>query len=44
MPRDDRNLLEVLKFELSFLEAGGYGKSPRAPWCAMLFLKIRLPA
>jgi hypothetical protein len=36
MPRDDRNLLEVLKFELSFLEGGGYGRSPREPWRAML--------
>lgn len=32
MPRDDRDLLEVLKFELDFLEKGGYGRSPRAPW------------
>lgn len=32
MPRDDRNLLEVLKFELQFLEKGGYGRSPRTPW------------
>ena len=32
MPNDDRNLLEVLKFELNFLEKGGYGRSPREPW------------
>jgi len=39
MPRDDRNLLEVLKFELSFLEDGGYGRSPREPWRAKLALE-----
>lgn len=32
MPKDGRDLLEVLKFELEFLEKGGYGRSPRAPW------------
>ncbi len=32
MSRDDRSPLEVLKFELNFLEQGGYGRSPRAPW------------
>src|SRR2546426_6065234 len=32
MPKDDRDLLEVLKFELQFLERGGYGRSPRTPW------------
>jgi hypothetical protein len=32
MPRDDRNLLDVLKFELEFLEQGGYGRSPRESW------------
>jgi hypothetical protein len=31
---DDRNLLEVLKFELNFLEQGGYGRSVRTPWKA----------
>ena len=34
MPRDDRNLLEVLKFELEFLEQGGYGRLPREAWRA----------
>lgn len=29
MPKDDRNLLDVLKFELEFLEQGGYGGLPR---------------
>jgi hypothetical protein len=32
MERDDRDILEVLKFELKFLEDGGYGRSPRTPW------------
>ncbi len=32
MQRDDRNPLEVLKFELNFLEQGGYGRSPHTPW------------
>lgn len=31
MQRDDRDLLDVLKFELKFLQDGGYGKSPRTP-------------
>lgn len=32
MAQDDRDLLEVLKFELRFLEHGGYGRSVRTPW------------
>src|ERR1700676_1955093 len=32
MQKDERGLLEVLKFELEFLEQGGYGRSPRTPW------------
>jgi hypothetical protein len=32
MPRDARNLLDVLKFELEFLEQGGYGRLPREAW------------
>jgi hypothetical protein len=32
MPKDDRDILEVLKFELEFLEQGGYGRSVRTPW------------
>jgi hypothetical protein len=32
MRRDERDLSDVLKFELEFLEKGGYGLSPRAPW------------
>ena len=34
MAIDDRDLLDVLKFELNFLEKGGYGSSPREPWRA----------
>jgi len=34
MTKDDRDLLDVLRFELSFLEDGGYGRSPHAPWRA----------
>jgi hypothetical protein len=32
MQKDERDLLEVLKFELEFLEQGGYGRAPRTPW------------
>ncbi len=32
MPKDDRDVLEVLKFELDFIEKGGYGRSVRTPW------------
>jgi hypothetical protein len=32
MHRDERDLLEVLKAELSFVEKGGYGRSPRERW------------
>ena len=31
---DERDVLEVLKFELNFLEQGGYGRSVRAPQTA----------
>ena len=34
MSQDGRDVLEVLKFELSFLQDGGYGRSPHAPWRA----------
>ena len=34
MAKDDRDILDILKFELSFLEDGGYGRSPNAPWRA----------
>jgi hypothetical protein len=32
MSTDNRDILEVLKFELNFLEQGGYGRSVRTPW------------
>src|ERR1700676_4766127 len=32
MAQDERELLDVLKFELKFLEDGGYGRSPHTPW------------
>jgi hypothetical protein len=32
MERDDRDVLEILKSELDFIEKGGYGRSVRTPW------------
>ncbi|HEV2494925.1 MAG TPA: response regulator [Terriglobia bacterium] len=32
MAKDDRDVLEVLKAELDFVEKGGYGRSVRTPW------------
>lgn len=32
MTKDDRDILELLKSELSFIEEGGYGRSVRTPW------------
>ena len=32
MEHSDREVLEILRFELQFLEDGGYGRSPRAAW------------
>jgi hypothetical protein len=32
MAKDDRDILEVLKDELDFIEKGGYGRSVRTPW------------
>jgi hypothetical protein len=32
MAKDDRDLIEVLKFELKFLESGGYERSVRTAW------------
>lgn len=32
MSDDKRDILEVLRFELNFLEQGGYGRSVRTPW------------
>lgn len=32
MAKDGRDLLELLKEELDFVEMGGYGRSVRTPW------------
>jgi hypothetical protein len=32
MTTDERDLLELLKEELAFIESGGYGRSVRTPW------------
>jgi hypothetical protein len=32
MAKDDRDILDVLKTELEFIEKGGYGRSVRTPW------------
>ena len=32
MPQDDRDVLQVLKSELNFVQKGGYGRSPRDPF------------
>jgi hypothetical protein len=32
MSHDDRDILELLKDELDFIEKGGYGRSVRTPW------------
>ena len=34
MAHDNRDILDILRFELSFLLDGGYGRSPRTPWRA----------
>lgn len=34
MAQDNRDILDLLRFELSFLQDGGYGRSPHAPWRA----------
>ncbi len=39
MPKDERDVLEVLKFELNFLEKGEYGRSPREPWRPQLIFE-----
>ena len=39
MQTDVRDLLEVLKFELKFLEDGGYGRSPSARWRPQLIFE-----
>lgn len=32
MVKDDRDVLDLLKEELDFIEKGGYGRSVRTPW------------
>ncbi len=32
MCKDERDILDVLKFELDFVENGGYRRSVRTPW------------
>jgi hypothetical protein len=32
MAKDERDILDVFKGELSFIEQGGYGRSVRTPW------------
>jgi len=32
MAKDDRDVLNLLKEELAFIEQGGYGRSVRTPW------------
>jgi len=39
MQKDERDLLKVLKFELKFLEDGGYGRSPSARWRPQLIFE-----
>jgi hypothetical protein len=34
MSHNNRDILEILRFELQFLEGGGYAHSPHAPWRA----------
>jgi hypothetical protein len=42
MSGDKRDVLECLKYELHFLEQGGYEQSPRTPWRpAAMFLDSR---
>lgn len=40
--RDSRDLLDLLKFELRFLEDGGYGRSPHAARRASLIFEDSL--
>jgi len=32
MAKDDRDILDLLRSELDFLEKGGYGRSVKTPW------------
>ena len=44
MQRDERDLLAVLKFELEFLEKGGYGRGPPEAWRPQYISRIHPPA
>ena len=39
MPQDNRDVLEVLKSELNFVQKGGYGRSPRDPFRVQLIFE-----
>jgi hypothetical protein len=39
MPQDERDVLQVLKSELNFVQKGGYGRSPRDPFRAQLIFE-----
>jgi hypothetical protein len=39
MRKDTRDILDVLRSELTFLEKGGYGSSPRQPWRAQFIFE-----
>ncbi len=42
MVKDDRDILELLKEELAFIEQGGYGRSVRTPWLPKSFFQDSL--
>ena len=42
MAKDERDMLDLLKNELSFVEKGGYGRSVRMPWQAKSALQDSL--
>jgi hypothetical protein len=42
MAKDERDILELLKEELDFIEKGGYGRSVRIPWQAKSALQDSL--
>jgi hypothetical protein len=39
MANDNRDILQLLKGELAFLESGGYRQSPRFPWRPQFFFE-----
>ncbi len=42
MAQEPNELLDLLKFELKFLEDGGYGRSPHTPWRRQLVFEDSL--